>query len=407
MNLVIRSRLRQYALLALSAILVLILITRAANNWLSYVYAGDPPPKGLKEASVLEPNNSEFYFLLAQYYDSYDASVPSNQVYSYYQKALELSPANFAYWFYLADSLFMDGKQDDSLLALNQATELAPGMVSLRWGAAMLASKMGDEEAIISNIRSVLDNDPQRRYKAYPILWQSLRNGDKIWKAIPDDALPSYLNFLISTRRLPQTKLAWHKLSGISEVPEETFLRYVSFLINENDLQYAKQIWTDRLGAWQGVWNGSFEKEPLSAGFDWRIRKVDGVNISRKINPDNGYSLKIEFEGKDHPDSDILRQVIPVNQNSNYRLISRMKSSGVTTRNGPFWEIICYGSDRLNVRTEAVSGTTDWHDVSVSFTTPQGCEYLILRLRQVSNEVNERKISGIVWIDNVELEQLN
>ena len=76
MNLVIRSRLRQYTLLALFIIVVIILVTRAANNWLSYVYASDPPPKGLKEAMVLEPNNSEFYFLLAQYYDNYDASLP-------------------------------------------------------------------------------------------------------------------------------------------------------------------------------------------------------------------------------------------------------------------------------------------------------------------------------------------
>ena len=301
----------------------------------------------------------------------------------------------------------MDGRKEDASLALNQATELAPGMVSLRWGAAMLAAKMGNEEAIISNIRSVLASDPQRRHKAYPVLWQSLRNGDKIWKAIPDDALLSYLKYLINTRRLPETKLAWEKLSGISEVPEETFLRYASFLINENDLQYAKQIWTDRLGAWQGVWNGSFEKEPLSAGFDWKIKEVDGISISREINPDNGYSLKIEFEGENHINSYILRQVVPVKENSNYRLNSRMKSSGVTTRNGPFWEIICYGSDRLNVRTEEVIGTTDWHDVSVSFTTPRGCEYLIIRLIQISNEIYERKISGTVWIDNLELEQLN
>ena len=409
MDIKIRSRLLQRTLILLTIIISFFLVLSSARSWMSYVYAGDPPPYGFKEALAVEKNNSEFYFLLAQFYDSYDAAGAGDQVYPLYQKALELNPLNYAYWFYMADSLFMDGRKEESLFALNQATNLAPGVVSLRWGAAMLASKLGNEEALVNNIRSVLASDPRRRLKAFPVLWQSLRNGDKIWKAIPDNALPEYLHFLISTRRVSEAEQAWGKLSDTAEIPQDIFQRYVSFLITENKPQAAKEAWAKRLGDWQGVWNGDFEKEITSAGFDWRRGKVEGVNITRIRNTDNrGYSLKIDFDGSSNVDFNHLRQIVPVFGNSDYELSSDMKSKGLSTRNGLFWDVSCWGpggSGSMHTQTGEVLGTSDWHEVSTSFKTPPGCEYVVIRLRRQPDNDLGRKITGTVWIDNVKLEK--
>lgn len=403
MNLVIRSRLRQYALLALSAIIILILVTRAASNWLSYIYAGDPPPRGLKDAMVLEGNNSEFYFLLAQYYDNYDFTVPRTDVANLYKKALELNPLNYNYWFYLAEFLSRQGERDKAVYALNQSTQLSPGVVSLRWAAGMLASKLGDKKALLDNLVPVMAYDSDRRQKAFIILWQTLRKGDDIRKVVPAQAVPDYMKFLIKTKRVPETYEIWSDHKDL--VDYNLYMLMMNFLMYQNSIDLAKNAWTDRMGAWDGVWNGRFEKTINNNGFDWTMGNVEGIKITTpKDSGQKGNSLKIEFDGKDNYDFYHFRQVVPVEENTSYRLSSDIKSENLTTRNGIFWEVYCLHSDDLYQRSEQVYGTTDWHRVGLNFTTPPGCTSAVLRLRRFKTDI-DAPFSGAVWVDDVELER--
>jgi tetratricopeptide (TPR) repeat protein len=402
MNLVIRSRLRQYALLALSAIIVLILVTRAANNWLSYVYAGDPPPKGLKEAMVLEPNNSEFYFLLAQYYDNYDFTTPRAEVSKLYKKSLELNPLNYNYWFYLAEFLSRQGEKEKAVYALNQSTELSPGVVSLRWAAGMLASKLGNKEALLDNLVPVMAYDSDRRNKAFTILWQTLRKGDEIRKVLPREAVPDYMKFLIKTKRVPETYQTWSDHEDL--VDYNLYMLMMNFLIYQNSIELAKNAWTDRMGPWDGVWNGKFEKSINNNGFDWTMSDLEGIKITTPAESGKGNSLKIEFDGSANFDFYHFRQVVPVEENTSYTLTSDLKSEDLTTRNGVFWEVYCLHSDDLYTRSEQTYGTTDWHKVGLSFTTPTGCTSAVIRLRRFVTDI-DAPFSGALWIDNVELKK--
>lgn len=403
MNLVIRSRLRQYALLALSAIIILILVTRAASNWLSYIYAGDPPPRGLKEATVLEENNSEFYFLLAQYYDNYDFTVPRAEVAKLYDKALELNPLNYNYWFYLAEFLSRQGEKEKAIYALNQSTQLSPGAVSLRWAAGMLASKLGDKEALLDNLVPVMAYDADRRQKAFTILWQTLRKGDDIRKVLPEEAVPDYMKFLIKTKRVPETYDIWSDHKNL--VDYNLFMLMMNFLIYQNNIDFAKNAWTDRMGAWDGVWNGKFEKTINNNGFDWTISNLEGIGITTPTDSGRkGNSLRIEFDGNNNYDFYHFRQVVPVEENTSYTLSSDIKSENLTTRNGIFWEVYCLHGDDLYQRSEQTYGTTDWHKVELSFTTPPGCTSAVIRLRRFKTDIDS-PFSGVLWVDDVELEK--
>ena len=406
MKFTIGSRFSLYIFILLTITITLFLSWSAAKNWLSYVYATDPPPNGLNDAIRIESGNSQFYFMLGEYYANYDLSAPRSRVYDLYKKALELNPLDYNYWYYLAEFLLQDRKRDLAIYTLNKATELAPGVVSLRWAAGMLASRLGDEEALINNLRAVIAYDRHRRYKAFPILWQSLRNGDKVREAVPDNALPTYLHFLISTHRVSEAKATWEKLSRLGEIPEDIFRRYVVFLINEKELPTAKNVWADRLGKWEGVWNGDFNKKILNAGFDWRLGNVEGAKISESIDPkDNGRSIKIEFDGKHNVDFYHLHQFIPVEEETNYKLTSLMKSKDISTRNGLLWQVYCANNKNLHAESEQVRGTTGWHPVTVSFTTPEGCSTIVLKLRRHKTDKFSNNISGIVWVDKVALEK--
>jgi hypothetical protein len=158
------------------------------------------------------------------------------------------------------------------------------------------------------------------------------------------------------------------------------------------------------MGAWDGVWNGKFEKNINNNGFDWTISDLEGIKITTPAESGKGNSLKIEFDGKSNYDFYHFRQVVPVEENTSYTLTSDIKSENLTTRNGVFWEVYCLHKDDLYARSEQTYGTTDWHKVGLSFTTPTGCTSAVIRLRRFKTDI-DAPFSGALWIDNVELEK--
>jgi tetratricopeptide (TPR) repeat protein len=407
MKFTIGSRLSLYISLLLTTTITLFLTWSSAKSWLSYVYAGDPPPAGFNEAIAVESKNSQLYFLLAQYYENYEFTAPRGQVFELYRKALELNPLNYNYWYYLAEFLSTEGKREAALYALNQATELAPGVVSLRWAAGILASRLGDEEVLKSNLHAVIEFDTERRKKAFIVLWQSLRNGDKILPVIPKNAFNDYLNFLIDTGRIAEAQTVWGKLSDINQIPGDTFLRYIGTLIDKNMINSAKIAWAGKFGNWQGVWNGNFEKGLTNSGFDWTFNSADGAKIilDGKIK-NKGNALRIEFDGSSNVEFNHFRQHVPVEGNTHYKLSALMKSTDLPTKNSLFWEIYCTQTKELNVQSEEVLGTTEWHPVSVSFVTPKDCELLRIVLRRHRSERIYGNMTGTVWIDDVSLKKI-
>ncbi|MEW6145848.1 MAG: tetratricopeptide repeat protein [Thermodesulfobacteriota bacterium] len=406
MKFTIGSRLSLYISVLLTISITLFLTWNSAKGWLSYVYAEDPPPAGLNEAIQVESENSQLYFLLAQYYENYDFTAPREKIFELYRKALQLNPLNYNYWYYLAEFLSTEGKREKALYALNQATQLAPGVVSLRWAAGILASRLGDEEALKRNLHAVIEYDTERRRKAFIVLWQSLRNGDSILPVIPETALDDYLNFLMDTDRISEAQKVWGKLSDTDEISEYTFLRYVSTLINKNMARSAKNAWAGKYGDWEGIWNGDFEKGLTNSGFDWTFSSVKGAQVKLETNKDRGNSVRIEFDGSTNIDFYHFRQNIPVEEHTEYKLSSLMRSRDLPTKNGPFWEIYCIQTSELNVKSEEILGTTDWHPVSVTFETPRGCELLSIVLRRYTSSRVYGNIAGTVWIDDVSLKKI-
>lgn len=407
MKFTLNSRLSLYLSILLAISVSLLLSWSAAKSWLSYVYAGDPPPGGFTEAIGAESDNSQLYFLLAQFYENYDFTAPREDIYVLYRKALELNPLNYNYWYYLAEFLSTEKKRDLALFSLDQATELAPGVVSLRWAAGILASRLGDEEALKTNLQSVIRLDTERRQKAFIVLWQSLRNGDKIMPVIPESAYDDYLNFLMDTGRIPEARKVWEQAPNVDRLKWYTFLRYVSALIDNNNVKSAQKAWAGKYGEWEGVWNGGFEKGLTNSGFDWTYNDSAGASIALdgKIK-DRGNTVRVEFDGSSNIDYYNLRQNVPVEGNTAYELSAWMKSIDLPSRNGVFWEAYCPQTKELYAKSEEVHGTTDWHKVSVTFETPGDCEMLRIVLRRYPSDRIYGNMKGTVWIDDVSLKKI-
>jgi hypothetical protein len=406
MDLYLKSKSARIIFITVSFVIAVFLIISILESWLSRIYARESTEEGLKEAIELAPDNPDNYILLANYL-YLDFSPDKERILNLHKRSLELSPFNYNNWISLSEFLADNGDHGNALYALGVATNLAPGVASLRWKAAVMAIELNDKETVVSNLRKVISTDQQRRKLAFAALWQYIQDGDEILGSIPNNALPSYLEFLISTNRLAESKTAWNKLKDRKDIPDRLFFRYAGYLIDKGEIISAKEIWGGKYGEWEGVWNGNFEEEPTDGGFDWNIGRVEGAEIERDADSlDGKYSLKITFDGTKNINFSQLGQIIPVEGDTEYTLTSFMKSDKITTKDGVQWEVSCFPSDDLDILSQPpLVGTSGWHSVDFSFRTPFNCKAIDLRLRRFESHRLDRFISGTVWIDKVELKK--
>lgn len=404
MKISLNSKLQRVTAISILMVFSFLLIRAIIISWVSRIYTVEGTRPGIQEAISLTPNNPDNYFLLATYLRLENID-DTETILKLYEKSLELNPFNYNYWFGLAEFLKNKRFDEKAIYALEKATYLAPGVVSLRWEAGLLALELDRRDLVLSNLSKVMSVDPERRKLAFAVLWQYINRGDEILESIPGNGLASYIEFLIDTNRLDESKLAWVKLKDNEELSESLYLRYTNYLINQRDIVFAKELWKGRYGDWSGIWNGSFENEPLNSGFDWRLADdANGVEISRVSDRfDGDHSIEISFDGKHNVDFAHVEQIVPVEPNQEYLLVSHMKADGITTENGVGWEVHCFKADGPVWTTETIVGTQDWKIVTLSFKTPENCDAIVVRLRRYKSRKLDRFISGHLWVDKVEL----
>ncbi|MGZ6203062.1 MAG: carbohydrate binding domain-containing protein, partial [Thermodesulfobacteriota bacterium] len=155
------------------------------------------------------------------------------------------------------------------------------------------------------------------------------------------------------------------------------------------------------------ITNGGFEKEKiLGGGFDWKIEKVPGAEITfdSSTSFEGKNSLKIVFNGKENVDFAHVYQFVPLRPDTEYILTANMKSKGVTTRSGLKIEIVGIGA-ALYKASEPLTGDNDWKEMVVPFRTPPQSQGGMVRIRREKTDKFDRFISGTVWLDHVRLEE--
>jgi hypothetical protein len=151
--------------------------------------------------------------------------------------------------------------------------------------------------------------------------------------------------------------------------------------------------------------NGGFEKEKiLGGGFDWKIEKVPGAEISS--DPSMAFegkrSLKIVFDGKENLDFGHVYQFVPLEPDREYLLKANMKTKEITTKSGLKIEILGVGPAFYKT-SEILIGDNEWKELVVPFRTPVQSQGGLIRIRREKTDKFDRFISGTVWIDNFRL----
>ena len=370
----------------------------------SSVLARKTDARSLERSVSLDRGNAEAAYRLARLYHL-NMSGGEKRIQELYTESIEDCPLYAPSWLGLAELFSDSGEAGKAGTALARADDMIPSSIGLLWDSSMLSLTLGDTGRALEKLRKVATADPARRERVFDICMDlGLSPLIILDEVVSREALPDYIRYLMRRDMKAETYPAWERAVREGAVPDGLALGYVDYLINSGDVINAKPIWDGLYpgGGDRGVWNGGFENDTESRGFDWRIYKAEGfeINYDYRNKTEGERSLRLEFSGENNVDFLHVRQVVPIEPGTRYLLESDISTDGITTRSGIAWEVYCEG---LYARSEVYTGSVDWTRSRVAFDTPPGCSYVGIRLRRSKSEKLDNLISGEAWIDNVSL----
>jgi hypothetical protein len=188
---------------------------------------------------------------------------------------------------------------------------------------------------------------------------------------------------------------------------------YVKSLVDQGDVTQARKVWQQAghlsdLMSYQPspenrVINGEFSLPLLNAAFDWQYEKRPTISLS--LDPMQSHlgphSLRISFDGGP-VDSAGIRQLVPIEPNTNYDFSAYFKAENVEGAGGPRFTIDDFYSGSTYFTSEELRNSDVWKQVSGSFTTGPDAKLLTIAIKQTPPGTAVR---GKLWIDGVRLAQ--
>jgi hypothetical protein len=332
-----------------------------------------------------------------------------------FEQALRMDPASAYRWCDLAETLLKANQTSRAGYCMSEALKHAPQVAIIQLRAGLFyfeAGQIRDGLHCMSRVLELSDEYDANVFATYAGKAGGVDN-------VLTDGLPalqrpaqSYFRHLLDQEEeIPDLRKVWQWLIAHSFTDDKLASDYIDFLLGSEQYQTAAEAWTQQLGGRKGdyrqsneLFNGGFEAEPTGTVLDWRIRKVEGVEVKRDSTQvvEGRWSLRISFGGKENVNYSIAQRAVV--KPGPYRFAAWIRTEGITTDQGIGWQIVdAEASSRLNVSTEQRLGTSDWSQVEATFNVLAETDLLEVRLSRRASRKFDNKISGTVWVDKVSL----
>ncbi|MFB3887524.1 MAG: carbohydrate binding domain-containing protein [Thermodesulfobacteriota bacterium] len=381
------------------------------------IYQRNLSKETLLKAIRLNSSNPDPFYRLGMLSQWDFSRIDLKESAEYLRKAIERNPLEQQYYLNLAKILNRMGEKEASERTLEKAIWVFPAGYQGRWVTGNLLLQQGAVEKSLPHFSYILTHYPGQSSLVYDVLFKAINDTDILFeKVVPKDtsSIKQYLAHLYEIRDKESAKKVWERKAsyGIKNERHEA-LRHIEFLIGQGDLQDAFRVWKERLKE-EGlsspsdgnlIVNGGFEKkEILGGGFDWKMGKVSGAEISLDHSAafEGKSSLKVFFNGKVNVDFNHVSQFVALKPNSDYVLKAHMRTKEVTTKNGLKIEISGVGPS-FREASESLTSDNGWKELTVFFHTPAQSQGAVVRLRREKSGKFDRFISGTVWLDSVSL----
>lgn len=377
----------------------------------------------LRLASRLDPGNSTYHVQLGRLYQYSITNPRPKEAIQQFQEAVKANPYDPQAWINLAAAHEFQGDTPRAERDLQHASTLAPNLPIYQWTIGNYFLLHGNTQEAFRHLKVVLAGSRQYDRTVFNIAWKASGNAAHILQELIPNSLPaefSYLNYLVTERRMPEAEAVWKRIAASPEDfnPREAS-GYIDTLIKTGRADAAYKAWTDLQGkrlvptppggpSQNLITNGNFEDPLLNMGFAWRIQDVHGVyaGLDTATFHSPGHSLTLQFTGDQNLDYHQIFQFVKVSPNHKYQLDAFMKTQNITSDSGPRLEVVdVYDPRVLNKFTPGMTGTSGgWNPLNMQFMTgPKTQVLLILLVRPPSKADEDTGIKGRVWLDDVQI----
>ena len=367
---------------------------------------------------VLDANDPQLQHRLGQVYQEID---PAESV-RYLRRATELSRYSRLYWSDLASACQSIGDTQCADRATEHLLKLCPMVPYYHQLAAesYLGKNRLDES--LAQFRRLLELDPIYATDTWAALLTALEPDvifQKVATSMDSMGQVGYVDFMSAQGDNDAAYRIWsYVAANPGPFPLSSVQPYLERLINLGRIEEAAHVWQDlerrRLVKRSDVeakdnlvFNSGFEQLPLNAGFDWRTGSTNYLALDSAAPGayDGAHCLRVDFTVGSNNEYEPVYQIVPVHSNRTYSLEAYVRSQDITSTSGPVLRV----SDAQqrgfeDAISETTVGTTEWHPVSLSFSTGPETQSVRLSLWRPRGRHFPMEITGSFWMDAVTLE---
>jgi len=394
---------------------------------------------GYSRALEIDPSNAVYWWYRGRLRHYTVGVVDIPRAAEDYRHALALNPRLGQAWVDLADCYERLGEFGKAEDALDKALAVRTYSPVIRWQAGNYFLRRANLPRMYECFRVTSQYDIQKLGIAMQTAWKVDPDRARILERLIPDTLEAnlrYMVFLVERNELDLALAAWQRSLRNEPAPESAYKVLVCFalidrLLARERVDDALQVWDQALQkAGTGlrdtrapgtnadakrprdtnlVWNGSFEREILQGGFDWRYPGSSSVQIRTDLNNtlEGLKCLRVSFGGGNLSFSG-LSQIVPVPAPGAYLLEFYLRSEGLTTDQRPYCAIQGYpNAGGASLRTELFPASTQWQKISNTFVVKEDCRAVELTLRRDPSSKFDNEIKGSLWLDAITIRPID
>jgi tetratricopeptide (TPR) repeat protein len=409
----------RWMIFAFTSIVCLTVSVASGYAWYADHLAESNEPANWLRAAQLEPGNGEYWYKLGfnREWDLNDSD--AGQVIAYLQRAVTIDPRSANYWMALAGAYESAGQIQQARDAFHVALQDYPASAEAHWRFGSFLLRQGETKQAYAEIHFALQNDLRLIPLAISRVWPATHDAD----ALLNDVLPKSvesqqeaLEAFSGDNQIEPALAVWKYMVKSGEViPVKTVFLLEDVLLTANRTDDAREVWRQALVAGGQVeeantgsslvFNGGFEYDATSAGLDWHLLPVPGVNYDYdSANPHSGKrALRLTFDGEQNSTLQIVYQFVPVQPNTHYHFEGYIRTSGITTESGLHFFIAFPGSTQQPVILENFTGDHPWQKQSADFATAPDEHLLIVQIYRTKSVRFNSNLAGSAWVDDISI----
>jgi hypothetical protein len=381
----------------------------------------DKDAEVLQEAAHMLPHDAELHHQLGLVYLLDPRFLNADQALAHFHRAVELSPYDYNLWIDLGRAYEQQGQTQLATQSYHRAITIAPTYFRPQWVYANFLLREGRTEEGVTEFVHLAGLDPDATTNIFDLVWQAGGGNGQVMttfgQRLPSDRTRAELVAFLAQRGAYSEALAvWDRLAPDPQFKVESGLALISKLIERQHWEQAQPIWLEVVKARYGpvpadearFWNRGFERDPMTAGFDWFLQSTPQVDVTidSAVSQAGARALRLRFREHDGVRFDGVRHDLPVDPSSRYLLRFQYKTEGSLARTGIIVEVTdAERRDRLRVQSQPLRNPTQWTEETVAFETSPDTRAVRIEIRRQPIDLLHDYIAGQVWFDSFSLER--